>query len=265
MRIVTFIQLGFKLLSLPFLFIFIKKSSDIWLFALIANCTNFCGAIVAFYIILWVQKIRIKWISLIELKPWMKDALPFFWTVAAGTIKGQSIAIITGIYFNMSDVAVYDLAYKIISIPSTLVTSINGALFPKLILKLDSIKIKRVIRYESIIGLIAIACITIFGKWIVQFLGGNKMLFAYPMASVLSITIYSWLIVGAYINFVFVPQKLFYYITKNQLVALVSFFIYFVIGVMFFNNVILLVIALSLSSLTEVFYCKYVIKKKSLL
>ncbi len=265
MRIVTWIQLSFKLVSLLFIFILVKSADDLYLFVLIVNATNIGGALVAFYIIRYVHKIRISLIKFSEIKQWFIDAMPFFWTVAAGTIKGQSITIITGGFFNLSDVAIYDLAYKIISIPSTLVTSINSALFPKMILKLETAKVKNIVRYESIIGLFVIVCIIFFGKFIVLLLGGEKMLLAYPMAIILSVTIYSWLVVGAYINFVFIPNKLFYFITKNQSLALVSFFVYFIVGIIFFKNVLVLVVALSLSALTEVLFCRLVIRKKNLL
>lgn len=265
MRIVTWIQLSFKIVSLIFILILVKSKEDLVLFISIVNGTNIGGALVAFYIIRYVHKKRITLIRFSEIKPWFKDAMPFFWTVAAGTIKGQSVALITGSFFGMSDVAIYDLAYKIVSIPSTLVTSINTALFPKMILNLESRKVKNIIKYESLIGFFVIICILFFGKLIVEFLGGDKMIAAYPMSVILSLTVYAWLVVGAYINFVFVPNKLFYVITKNQSVALLSFFVYFFIGIFCFKNVLVLVVALSLSALTEVFFCWLVVRNKKLL
>lgn len=265
MRIVTWIQLSFKIVSLLFILILVKSEDDLAVFVLIVNATNIGGALVAFYIIKYVHKIRISLIRFSEIKPLFKDAMPFFWTVAAGTIKGQSVALITGSFFNMSDVAIYDLAYKIISIPSTLLTSINTALFPKMILNLKKEKVKSIINYESLVGLLVIVFILLFGKLIIEFLGGNKMMAAYPMAVILSITVYAWLVVGAYINFVFIPNKLFYVITKNQSIALASFFVYFLIGIVFFKNVLVLVVALSFSALTEVLFCRQVVKNKNLL
>ncbi len=265
MRIVTFIQLSFKLISLIFIFTFVKSADDLCLFVLIVNSTNIGGALVAFSIIQFVHKIRIKLVAFSQLKKWFVDAMPFFWTVAAGTVKSQSITLITGGFFSLSDVAIYDLAYKIISIPSTLLTSINSALFPKMIANLETAKVKIILRYESLLGLLVIFFIVFFGKWIVILLGGEKMVAAYPMTIILSLTIYAWLVVGAYINFVFIPNKLFYFITKNQSVALLSFFVYFLIGFLFFKSVLVLVVALSMSALTEVLFCRFIVKKKQLL
>ena len=265
MRIVTFIQLSFKITSLIFIFIFVKSANDLCLFVLIVNSTNIGGAVVAFSIIQFVHKIKIQFVVFSQLKKWFVDAMPFFWTVAAGTVKSQSITLITGGFFSLSDVAIYDLAYKIISIPSTLLTSINSALFPKMNAKLKTEKVRIILRYESLLGLLVIFFVVFFGKWIVILLGGEKMVSAYPMTIILSLTIYAWLVVGAYINFVFIPNKLFYFITKNQSVALLSFFVYFLLGFLFFKSVLVLVVALSMSALTEVLFCRFIVRKKQLL
>lgn len=265
MRIVTFIQLSFKITSLIFIFIFVKSADDLCFFVLIVNSTNIGGALVAFSIIQFVHKIKIQFVVFSQLKKWFVDAMPFFWTVAAGTVKSQSITLITGSFFSLSDVAIYDLAYKIISIPSTLLTSINSALFPKMIANLKTEKVKIILRYESLLGLLVIFFVVFFGKWIVILLGGEKMVSAYPMTIILSLTIYAWLVVGAYINFVFIPNKLFYFITKNQSVALLSFFVYFLLGFLFFKTVLVLVVALSMSALTEVLFCRFIVRKKQLL
>ena len=265
MRIVTFIQLSFKITSLIFIFIFVKSANDLCLFVLIVNSTNIGGAVVAFSIIQFVHKIKIQFVVFSQLKKWFVDAMPFFWTVAAGTVKSQSITLITGGFFSLSDVAIYDLAYKIISIPSTLLTSINSALFPKMNANLKTEKVRIILRYESLLGLLVIFFVVFFGKWIVILLGGEKMVSAYPMTIILSLTIYAWLVVGAYINFVFIPNKLFYFITKNQSVALLSFFVYFLLGFLFFKSVLVLVVALSMSALTEVLFCRFIVRKKQLL
>ena len=134
-----------------------------------------------------------------------------------------------------------------------------------MIANLKTEKVKIILRYESLLGLLVIFFIVFFGKWIVILLGGEKMVSAYPMTIILSLTIYAWLVVGAYINFVFIPNKLFYFITKNQSVALLSFFVYFLLGFLFFKSVLVLVVALSMSALTEVLFCRFIVRKKQLL
>jgi len=265
MKIVTYIQLGIRLLSLPFIFIFIKGPADCWIYALITALSVISGGIIS---ILYIQRhdnVIIRFVSISSLKSHFRDAMPFFWSSSVGTIKQESVTIIIGSFFGMRDVALYDLANKLIVIPRMLTTSINGALFPKIIENTTKSVIKRIIRYETLIGFAVVACIVLFGRFAIMLLGGAPMLGSYPMAIILSITILMWLVVGCYISFIFVPTNRYYLVTRNQLVAFVSFFFFCIPGVLFFHNILTIVVALTLSGLCEMIYCYYQVKKHNLL
>lgn len=264
MRIVTYIQLFFKILSLPFIFIYVLNSNDLLMFVYIITLSNVFGGVVAFLMIRYVDKLKICWMPWNEIKKWYVDALPFFWSNAGAMIKQQSISVIIGSLFSMSDVALYDLAYKIISIPMVLFGSVNGALFPKIAVNNNKSIIRKVIIYEFLAGTFAIFSIVVFGRWIISLLGGEKMIDAYPIAVILSFGILTFLLVGAYISFVFVPQRKYYLITKNQLVAFVVFFVLMGIGLFVWRNIISISIAWSLAGLFEIIYCNVLFKKYKL-
>lgn len=265
MRVVTYIQLGFKILSLPFIFLFVLKPTDVFTFSLITTLFNMGGGLVAFYIIIKFENIRIKWISFIEIKRWYRDGLPFFWSNAGAAIKQQSISIIIGSYFNMTDVALYDLAYKIISIPNILFGSINGALFPKIVNDGRKKLIKRIFQIETLAGLIVVLAVLFLGEPVILFLGGSKMLDAYPIAVVLSFGVLTFLLVGAYISFIFVPQNKYYLVSQNQLVAFINFFSLTFLGLFLYRNVLSIAIAWSVTQLFEIIYCNFLMKKYKLL
>jgi len=264
MRVVTYIQLVFKLLSLPFIFFFIKNNFDAWKFALIVSLSSLSGAAIANYMIRSHEKIHIKWMSINEIKDWYHDALPFFWSSSAAIIKQQSILVIIGTFFKMSDVALYDLGYKIFSIPNILFSSINGALFPKIANDNRKSVIKKVFKFEALAGVFVIVTIILFGKWIVLFLGGRNMLGAYPIAVALSFGVLTFLLVGGYINFIFVPKHKYYLVTQNQFIAFVVFFILTAIGLILYKNIISIAIAWSSAGIFEILYCNYLIKKHRL-
>jgi len=265
MRYVTYIQLIFKLISLPFILFFIEDANDVVVFAVITTFASLGGGLVASYFLRYKEKIKISWIPFYQLRSWYKDALPFFLSASVGIIKEQSLIIVIGSFFGMKDVAVYDLANKIIAIPRLLFASVNGAMFPKIMANYQNKVVKKVLRSQIYICLIMVFFIVVFGKWIVLFLGGNTMLDSYPLSIILSITILSWVVVGSYINFIFVPNDRFYIVAKNQLVALLSLLIYCAIGLLFCKNIIVLALAMTLSGLTEILYCKFVIKRENLL
>ena len=265
MRIVTYVQLGLKLISLPFIFLTIHTSNDINAFALIASITSIAGGFGAAVIIRFYDRIRIQLMPFGAVKKWFAEATPFFLSSSASLIKEQSVAILIGVFFGMKDVAIYDLANKIVAVPRLLLTSINGALFPNIVSKFSTALIKKILRYQVYLCLFIIGLIALFGKWVVLLMGGVSLAGSYPLAIVLSVTILPWLIVSSFIYFIFVPNNNYYFVTKNQVVALISFVVYAAIGLLFIDNISVLAAALSLSGLTEIVFCSYLIRKNALL
>lgn len=78
MRIVTYVQLGLKLISLPFIFLTIHTSNDINAFALIASITSIAGGFGAAVIIRFYDRIRIQLMPFGAVKKWFAEATPFF-------------------------------------------------------------------------------------------------------------------------------------------------------------------------------------------
>jgi PST family polysaccharide transporter len=265
MRMVTFIQLSFRILSLPFIFIFIKTPADCWIYALTASLSAILGGIAALILLKTIEKVSLHFISFKSLRIYFKDAMPFFWSSSTGTIKQESVTIIIGSFFGMRDVALYDLANKIIILPRMLTTSINAALFPKIMADIKKNVVKKIIQYETLIGLAIIAGVTFFGYWIILLLGGKLMTGSYPLAIILSATVLVWLVVGCYISFIFVPNNLYYFVTRNQLVAFISFLIFCIPCVLVFHSILAVVLSLTLSGFCEIAYCNFLIKKHKLL
>ncbi len=264
MKIVTCIQLAFRILTIPFIFIFIKSPEQNWIYALIVSLSVILGSFVAQFLLWKEEKIVLRFVPISSLKTHFKDAQPFFLSNSFGTLKEESVTLIIGTFMGMADVALYDLANKIITIPLMLTVNINGALYPKIIAKNDKNIIKKIIRYETWIGLLVIGIIAILGYWIVLFLGGKTMLLSYPLAVILSTSILTWLVVGCYINFLFIPSGHYYFVTRNQIVAFFSY-LFLCAGLFFSLNIMTVVAALSLSGFCEMIYCRYLIKKHRLL
>ena len=265
MKFVTFINLSFKILTIPFIFVFIKNPADIWIYALIISSSMLIGGISATYILYKEEKVFPRFVFSSNLKSLFANSLPFFWTTAANTVKLQSIPLFIGSFFNFADVAVYELANKIVSIPQMMTSNINISIFPKAVVQKSKTMINKILKYELIIGIATVATIAVFGYWIVLLLGGCELLLAYPLAVILSTTILTSLIVSAHLNFIFIPQNRYYFITQNQLFAFVSFFVIVGIGFLLWKNVMMLAVSLAISAFCEVFYCRYLTKKHNLL
>lgn len=265
MRVVTYIQLGVKILSLPVIFTMVKSAEDFFVYVAIITFSTLLGSIIAFFIIKYQYRLSIRWQDMRMLKHWLVEGKPFFYSSLAGSIKEYSIPIIIGSFFGMRDVAIYDLANKIVIVPRTLFMSVNAAIFPKLIVNIKNHIVKRIIRIEALVSVSVLVLIVIFGKYIVKIMGGEGMEDAYYLAVLLSITIISWLVVGAYISFVFIPNRKNYWVTTNQLVALVTFMIFTSVGLLLYDNILVLGGAIALSGISEIIYCKYQVSKNNML
>lgn len=265
MKIVTYFQLAFRILSLPFIFILVRSTDDLLQYAFIATLSVVLPAVALYVYLIRRENLTIRLQPISKLKTYFKEATPFFWSSTAGTIKQESVTIIVGAFFGMKDVALYDLANKLIMLPRMLTMSINTALFPKVIEDIKTETIKKIEKYETMIGLAVVLFVVVFGYWIIWLLGGKEMTGAYPLAIVLSFTVLTWLVVGCYINFVFVPQNKYYFVTRNQIVALISFVVICVPALFFSSGIMTVVVALTLSGFSEIAYSKYLIRKNKLL
>ena len=265
MKIVTYFQLAFRILSLPFIFILVRSTDDLLQYAFIATLSVVLPAVALYVYLIRRENLTIRLQPISKLKTYFKEATPFFWSSTAGTIKQESVTIIIGAFFGMKDVALYDLANKLIMLPRMLTMSINTALFPKVIEDIKTETIKKIEKYETMIGLAVVLFVVVFGYWIIWLLGGKEMTGAYPLAIVLSFTVLTWLVVGCYINFVFVPQNKYYFVTNNQIVALISFVVICVPALFFSSGIMTVVVALTLSGFSEIAYSKYLIRKNKLL
>ena len=265
MKMVTYIQFGFRLLSLPFIFIFIKSPQDVWVFALITSLASVLGGITAWLMIRYCDGIKIYWASIPAVKRAYLEAVPFCGSNIIGVAKEQGMILMAGSFLGMADVAIYDLANKIMLIPRTIFSKLNDALYPKMVVRSDKETNRRVLLYEVVLGIGAMLCVALFGPLAVYVLGGEQMMSSYGVTVILSFTILCWLVVGVFLQFYFVPAGYTRHILYNQIVAMSSCFIVAGVGLYFWHNVYALAVAYAFSGLCEIFYCYIEAKNKRML
>ena len=110
MRVVTYIQVAFKIATLPFIFRLLHGPDDLWIYALIVNVSTVLGGILAWLLIRFKDGLRVRLVSLPVVWKATREALPFFLSNATSVLKEQGIVLLIGQFLGMSDVAIYDLA-----------------------------------------------------------------------------------------------------------------------------------------------------------
>lgn len=259
--ILAIIQSVFKLLSLFFIVFFVKGENDFFVFVLIMNLSILLSGFFSLaYLFLSGMAIFI-FPRASDIRKVFIEGIPFFWASSIGAAKHRVVEVIIGTLFGVSEVALYDLANKIYSIPSILTTSINTTIFPKISKEANSDSIKRVFYYEFYLAVIIFFGIILLGYYIVDFLGEGLMGGAYIMLVLMGLNIFAFLIVGCYVYFVFLPGGKSDFVLSNQLLALLSFVIFLVVFLLAYWSVYSVILALVFSGFFEISYCRYLSRK----
>lgn len=261
MKILTIIQLSLKFLSLPAIFFLVDGVDDIDVYTFIVVATNVLSAVIAFGMAVKLSGSALKWPALTKVKVLLFEVQPFFWSSATNILKQKSVEIIIGSLFGMKEVAVYDLANKIFSVPSLLASNINAALFPMMVKKAQKNIVNKIIKIEVFIGLLCMLSIAVGGYWVVKLISVHDMQEAYYLSMLLSINIMTFLIVGSHIYFIFVPHQRYDFVLRNQLVSVVSFYSLCAIYLYFNWSMYSVVLALVSSALLEIVYSYSLVNK----
>ncbi len=264
MRVVTYIQVALKLATLPFIFWLLRSPDDCWIYALIVSASSVAGGVIAWLIVRFKDGLQMRYVALPVVWRSIRETAPFFLTNATSILKEQGVVLLIGQFLGMSEVAVYDLANKIIIIPRTIFSKLNDALYPKMMAQPSPARRKKILIGEIAVGIGAIALIAAFGYWAVLILGGKAMIASYPVSVILSVTILTWLVAGALIDFYIIPSGKVYYITVNQIIAMSVTFLIAGAGLYFFRSVYVLAASLAVAGLIEIAYCSFVVIKNKM-
>ena len=264
MQYISYVAVICRLVSIIPIAIWVKDSGDVLLFAIMSMGFALLAALISTAVMFAKYGVRLVKINSSDIKQLLKDAFPFFTTDIIAVLKSETATMLIGALLGMRDVAIYDLANKIVTIPRMMITNINHALFPDVVGNPNR-DVKRIIRQEYIIGLISMAAVIVFAYPLALILGGRDMMAAIPVVAIVSVTLVTWLVVGAYIAFVFVPNNKYYQVTINQAIALISFLAIGIPAVLIWRNVYAISIAITLSGVAELIHCTIVTRKKKLL
>ena len=264
MRAVTIITLCMRLLQIPFIFWLIRSEKDTILYAAIIGFSYLLAGIVGL-IATYKRGIRIVAVSMQNVFCMFREATPFFLTSVTGVVKERTLTALIGALCGMQEVALYDLANKLIQIPRIFTQSINAALYPEVVNNASPHRVKTILAHERKIASAFIFAIILLAYPAIWLLGGQQMLDAFPITIILSLSIYTYLIVGSYLQFVFIPNNKYYWVAQNQLLALLSCFLICGIGLIFTCSIILFAAAIVLSGFVEILFCRFMTRKYQLL
>lgn len=260
MRFATILQFIIRLCQIPLILLLVHEPDDLFVYAMIVSATMLLGGLIGMLNLRWEGR-RWTHVSMADLRSMYRDAMPFFLTSVSSTIKERTLTTLIGAFLGMREVAIYDLAMKVVQIPRMLVNSINAALFPEVVGHATPERVRTILSYERWIGLAVMAGMVVLGYPLVWLLGGADMLGAYPVAMVLSVTVYTFLVVGAYLQFVYIARGHYRVVAINQVVAMLTCLSLCGVGLCIAPSAWIVAASLSVSGIVEIVFCRICLRK----
>lgn len=263
---VTLMSIIFKVLTAISIFVFIHKPEDYIRLAYITSWSAMIPALYFMFIMRNKYNIKFYLVPLKNVYKYYIDASPFAMASIIGIMTDRGSYIIIGLLFTSSNLALYDVAYKLSNITFSIVNNVSIGFFPKILRLKDNLIKKKVIIIQTLITVVAYLGFVCFGKLVIGFLvvdfDGIEQ--AYHLLLIVGLIVISYSLSGAIDLFYIVPSGLYSYITKALSIATLSYFVFLLIGLSFLKSSYMIAIALTLSSFIETIYRIIIVKNKIL-
>lgn len=131
MKYITYITIFIRCIFLFTIFIFIHQPEDYLYVPLLNAIGIFIGGIIGLFIMLVKDQNVFSLQPISHILIYLKEGLPIFVSNIAVAIKDRFNIILIGSFLGMKDVAIYDLAIKVMNIFMQLIVVANNAIYPK--------------------------------------------------------------------------------------------------------------------------------------
>ena len=132
MKYITILNIVIRLVFVGLIFLFVRTTDDYVFVPLLSAIGYFIGGCLALYVVFKREGVSFVRPSFANMKYYMKDASPIFFTDVICTIKDKLNYILLGACVGMGNVVVYDLGSKFTNVLLKPASIVNTVLFPKI-------------------------------------------------------------------------------------------------------------------------------------
>lgn len=266
MKYITFINIIARSTFTILIFIFIKSQSDY----LLVPTFNGVGAILAgaisSYILFFRYKIKFVIPKISMMKKLFTDGSQLLMTSITGIIKDKSNTIIIGFFLGMGDVALYDLADKVVNLFSNAFYTIGNALFPNYANNKNKNLLKKVLLISMLLSIAIYLLLLVTLPFIIRKLVSPSMVKAINVFSILGLLIILRNLSYITGTVVLISEGYIKEIVLNMILSALTYLI--LIGILYlihFLNLFSIATALVISVLFEFLHRWYYCKRYNLL
>ena len=164
-RVISFISLSIKTLTLPLTVLLVKSEDDYNIAALIQSCVFLTTAIVSFVFVLHYKILHFVQVRISHIHNTFKDSFPLFLSSAASTLYSSLFPVILALFATPSMVGRYAASEKIIRAFSSFVYKpVSQAFYPKV----AALSITN--KAQSLLVISRLKCVLFFVTIIIAFL-----------------------------------------------------------------------------------------------
>lgn len=147
MKYISIINILTRILAVFLLLLIIKIPTDAHLVPLILGSGTVVGASVGLFVLFYMQKVRLVLIPLAQILKTVKENLYIFFSNLSSHIYVNSNKILIGIVLGMQEVAIYDVAERLIHLLRVPISIIGQTLFPRISRTRDLLLLKNVFAF----------------------------------------------------------------------------------------------------------------------
>ncbi len=186
MKYITIINLISRVVFVLVIFLVVRFPEDYVYVPLINGIGAFIGGGIALYVIFRQKKVPVLLPSFIKMKHIFMESVPFFFSRSANVFNAKTNTILLGTFLGYTEVAYYDLAYKLISIMQVPFMLLSQAIYPNMARTKNMKLIQKLIKYVLLAGVIVMIGTLVFAELIVWIIGGQEMLDATLVLRIMS-------------------------------------------------------------------------------
>lgn len=175
-----------RFLSLFLIFLVIKSDSDFIFVPLLNSIGGMFASIVSFYILVRYFSVRLSFLPFRYVKIVFCKSFPFFISRFTSIAKEKTNAVLIGATLSYGDLAIYDLATKIVGILRIPFNILAQVLYPSIVYSKDISVVKTILKISISISLIIICFILFMAPYAVDFWGNSQLNEATDLVYVLS-------------------------------------------------------------------------------
>lgn len=157
MKYITLINLLTRSCFMVFIFLVIKDKTDYLYVPVLNGVGAFLGGIIGLFVMFKRDKVSFIWQKVTVLKYYIKDSFPIFLSYVIINIKDRFNVVFLAVGMGLTEVAVYDLATKIMKLVMQPIDIVNTAIYPKVSRDKDMnymLKITKLIFVTVIVGVL---------------------------------------------------------------------------------------------------------------